>query len=55
VLFASVRVAFAGLGAGHLAGWWVQHAFAWLAALLAGWLALASAFAWLGARRRSDA
>lgn len=54
VLFGVEHAAFSGLSSGQLAGWWIQHAGAWLGALLAGWMAFASFLAWFGARRRSD-
>jgi len=55
VLFAVERAAFSGLQAGTLAGWWANHAPAWLAILTTAWSSLALAIAWRGARRPLDA
>ena len=55
VLFTLEQTAPASLDSGVLAGWWIAHGGAWLAAILILWTAGATALGWLGARRRVDA
>ncbi len=54
VLFAGERAAFTGFATGQLTGWWVTHAALWLTSILTTWTIVTGAFAWLGARRRTD-
>ena len=55
VLFSVEHAAFAGLDAGGIVGWWLAHAWVWLAMLLAAWTGTAFAAGLAGARRRLDA
>jgi ABC-2 type transport system permease protein/Cu-processing system permease protein len=55
VLFGVERAAFAGLDAGALVGWWLSHAWAWLAVVAILWTAAGLGGAVAGARRRLDA
>jgi hypothetical protein len=55
VLFQVEQAAFAGIDAGRLAQWWIQHAWAWQIGIVLAWTAFGFGAGLLGARRRVDA
>ena len=54
MLFAIERTAPASIGAGRVAGWWLNHSGPWLTGMLLTWTAAAFAVSAAGARRRVD-
>ena len=54
MLFSLEQTAPASIGAGPIAGWWVEHTGIWLAAILATWMMTLFAASTAGARRRLD-
>ena len=54
MLFSFEQTAPAGVGAGALAGWWLQHGLLWLGVMLAAWAAGTFGLAAAGAARRLD-